>query len=148
MASLFDVTAFGSQLDLQSLAQAVEQAGQGLYIVSSGDGATLLDLTLTQLARCYDVAARHKPQTNLVPLLPRAGWTISTRSTLQRFSTTYHLQIAPQGKLPYRQSGSPARCAISSGASSSAAQLIHSCYFCTSSTFDTIITTGIISTNP
>lgn len=76
MASLMDATAAHPQLDLRFLSRAVEQAAEALYIVRSGGDATLLDLTLTQLARCYDVAARIKPQVNLIPLVPRAGWTV------------------------------------------------------------------------
>ena len=109
MASLIDVTAADTQLDLKALSLAVEQAVEALYIVSSGEGATLLDLTLTQLARCYDVAARHKPQIDLIPLAPRAGWTIRKQHTQHPVCDTTALQYlscdVTEGNRLHRQIG-------------------------------------------
>ncbi|KAK9868979.1 hypothetical protein WJX84_001538 [Apatococcus fuscideae] len=47
----------------------------------------LAELSLTQLARCYDVAARYNPRLDLIPLLPSAGWSISKVAALEDLRT-------------------------------------------------------------
>ncbi|KAK9826253.1 hypothetical protein WJX74_002860 [Apatococcus lobatus] len=107
MASLLDVTAARSQLDLQALVQAVQQVEDSLYIVSCGESGSLLELNLTQLARCYDVAARHKPQVNMVPLVPTAGWTIGKVASLENLQ--YVLAPALHHQLSFHTAMTSAR---------------------------------------
>ena len=79
MATAVSLIDSRSTFDLSILSQILRKVEHSIYILGfkPSSGSSLVDLSLTQLARCYDVVARHEPQLDVTPLLPAAGWTIS-----------------------------------------------------------------------
>ncbi len=79
MSTILSLIDSQHSFDLSALSQTLPRLRDRLYVVGFDltSDPPLVDLSLTQLARCYDVAARHQPQLDMIPLLPAAGWTIS-----------------------------------------------------------------------